>query len=160
MSVGYFLIARITGSSELMFVTGSSESGMAELLPRIMFAIVPVSAGILQLLYRKPRRLYSEHLVHALHLHAAWFVFFAIVLLTGQVLPTTDDPLSLRFWEWPFFLIGVAARLAIPVYTYRSLRRVYASKRGSALLRTVGFFILYMAATGLAVFGWLYFRGL
>jgi len=40
-------------------------------LPRVLFVLVPVFAGIVALFYR--RRRFPQHLVFALHLHAAFF---------------------------------------------------------------------------------------
>jgi len=71
-----------------------------------MFVMLPLFAAWLKLVYWNRRLRYTEHLVFALHLHAFWFL---VLLLT-----LTDQ-------SW---LSGLAA-LAVPVYAFIAMRRVY-----------------------------------
>jgi hypothetical protein len=52
-----------------------------EHVPTTMFFLLPVFALLLKLLYRRPGRLYVEHFVFALHLHAFAFAALTVVLL-------------------------------------------------------------------------------
>lgn len=99
-------------------------------MPRVLFALLPIFAGILALFYRG--RHYPEHLYFAIHLHA--FIFFALLL--GEVAKFT--------WQFYFALvIGVAATLWIIGYALLALRRVYGGSLMGTLLRGIGIAVLY-----------------
>jgi hypothetical protein len=76
-------------------------------VPQTMFLLVPVFAGLLKLLYIRQKRLYVEHFVFALHVHA--FVFLTMGL-------TLIEPIS---FLQPF------AMLWMVVYGYLAMHRVY-----------------------------------
>jgi hypothetical protein len=78
-----------------------------EYVPQTMFIILPLFAAVLKLLYLRRRRLYVEHFVFALHLHAFTFMMIALTLII------------------PGAAIEVAAMLWIMVYTYLAMYRVY-----------------------------------
>jgi hypothetical protein len=44
-------------------------------LPRLMFLLVPFFASLVSRVRRVPIRPYPQHLIFALHVHAAWFGF-------------------------------------------------------------------------------------
>jgi len=56
--------------------------------PYVMFLMLPVFAFLLKLLYIRRGRLYVEHLIFSLHLHAFAFVAFTVGILLGE----TDVP--------------------------------------------------------------------
>lgn len=94
--------------------------GILETMPRMLFVLLPLFAGIVALFYRGRR--YPEHLYFAIHLHA--FIFLA--LATTELAKFTRIPL----------LAGVAsfaAVLWIPIYATLAFRRVY----GGSLARNV-----------------------
>lgn len=76
-------------------------------IPKMMFFLLPLFAVSLKLLYLRTKRLYVEHLVFLLHVHA-----FAFLLLIPMLLV----PTGLRF---------LFAGLALPVYVALALRAVY-----------------------------------
>lgn len=78
-----------------------------EHVPTMMFLLLPVFALLLKLLYARRRRLYVEHFVFALHLHAFAFAAFTVMLLARH--PTIAGTLML----WVF------------LYTFLAMRRVY-----------------------------------
>ncbi|HLL48121.1 MAG TPA: hypothetical protein VK399_15515, partial [Longimicrobiaceae bacterium] len=85
-----------------------------EHVPTTMFFLLPVFALLLKLLYRRPGRLYVEHFVFALHLHAFAFAAFTVVLLARH---------------------PAVAAVMVPwvlLYTFLSMKRVY----GQSFLRT------------------------
>ncbi|MFZ1906803.1 MAG: DUF3667 domain-containing protein [Steroidobacteraceae bacterium] len=90
-------------------------------LPRAMFLFLPLLAGVLMLLYWRPRHYYVEHLLFCLHNHAFAFL---VVLLAGIV------SLLLPFAAT---LIGWVTTLYVVWYLYRSMRVMY----GQGRLRTV-----------------------
>ena len=154
-SVSYFVLAQLVGETDLMFVTSTGESDLPKVLPRIMFFIVPAAAAALAMLFRRPPRLYAEHLVATLHIHAAWYVIFAVSLLVARVVPPPEALADAPWWVWPVATLGIALRLAVPAYTYVALRRVYDRSHLATGLRTVGFFVAYFVLLGVAVFGWM-----
>jgi Protein of unknown function (DUF3667) len=83
-----------------------------------MFVLLPLFALCLKLVYLNRRLRYTEHLVFALHLHAGWFILLALMLL--------DQP----------WLTGLAF-MALPVYTWTAMRRVYGGRWWPLLLRSV-----------------------
>lgn len=76
--------------------------------PKAMFLLLPAFALLLKLLYVRSGRLYAEHFIFALHVHAFWFLAFALLLL----LPT----------GWTERLVWLWAIL----YLLFALRRVYS----------------------------------
>ena len=94
--------------------------GLVETIPRMLFALLPVFAGIVALFYRGRR--YPEHLYFAIHLHAFVFLALSVAKLTAftRVLPLV-------------MLAGATTVVWIPVYATLAFRRVY----GGSITRTV-----------------------
>ena len=107
--------------------------GVGRFLPDAMFALMPLSALLLRALYPRPGRLYAEHFVFALHVHAFAFVVGTVGVLAPE---TAANVLPKVAVAW------------IAVYTLLAMRRVY----GQAYARTVGKFValfgLYLIALG------------
>ncbi|MDO9476382.1 MAG: DUF3667 domain-containing protein [Pseudohongiella sp.] len=102
----------------------SSGQRLISNLGSAMFVLVPVFALMLQLFYGDQRARYAEHLVFALHLHC---VFFLAMCLTVLAIP----------------IIGQFIWLAVAVYTWMAVRRVYSCRWWSMALRLAGMFVLY-----------------
>ena len=82
--------------------------GAIESTPKVMFLVLPIYALLLKLLYVRRKRLYVEHFIFALHLHAFAFLLFFISLALRAV------PYSgLLVWLW------------LPVYTLLAMKHVY-----------------------------------
>jgi hypothetical protein len=112
--------------------------GMLEAMPRMLFALLPVFAGIVALFYRG--RKYPEHLYFAIHLHAFTFV----VLAAAAVFKFTRSiPVAAA--------AGIVAWLSVPVYATLAFRRVYGGGLGRTLLREAGIGVIY-GVTALAAF--------
>jgi hypothetical protein len=96
--------------------------------PKMMFFLLPLFAVSLKLLYLRRKRLYVEHLVFLLHVHA-----FAFLVLT---------PLLLLPLVWR----GLFVCLALPVYFIAALRAVYKQGWPKTLTKFVllglGYFVL------------------
>jgi hypothetical protein len=90
-----------------------------------MFALLPLFALWLKLLYRKRGMLYGEHLVFTLHLHAFWFAVLLLMVLLPEVVA---DPLA----------------LAIPLYAILAMRHVYGGRWSATLLRASALTALYV----------------
>ncbi|MEO5568701.1 MAG: DUF3667 domain-containing protein [Gemmatimonadaceae bacterium] len=107
-------------------------TGILKWMPRVLFALLPIYAGILALFYR--RRHYPEHLYFAIHLHA--FVFLALSF-SGLV----------KFAQATLIEAIVSAVIAIwiAVYSILALRRVYGGSLGRNVAKGIGIMILYVA---------------
>jgi hypothetical protein len=99
-----------------------------------MFFVLPLFAAGLKLVYLNRGLRYTEHLVFALHLHAFWFV--ALLFTLGDV-------------PW---LSGLAG-MAIPLYTWLAMRRVYRDRWWTLLLRSAVLSLLYLLAMSVAITG-------
>jgi hypothetical protein len=113
-------------------------------VPRLMFVLLPLYAGLLALLFRG--HTYPEHLVFALHLHA--FTFLAALVARGaDLLPhrKADGVVDAAVW------LGVIA------YSLVALRRVYGRTWKGTITRGVllgavygGVFLLGLVAVVVA----------
>lgn len=103
-----------------------------------MFLLLPSFALWLKLVYLNRRLHYTEHLVFALHVHAFWFLAFALIFTGVKAL-------------------AVIGTLAVPWYTLAAMRRVYGGRRWPRVLRALLVSLLYglvMSVTLLAVVLW------
>lgn len=115
---------------------GAFRTRFLQTLPRVLFALVPLFAGIVALFYR--RRGYVQHLVFAVHLHAAIFITLAV----RELAQLTKSLAVLTIFE-------VAAIIAIVSYTLLAFRRVYGESWTRVLAKGAGIAVLYGVA-GLA----------
>lgn len=86
-------------------------------LPWMLFALLPVFAALLRLLYRRRQRFYVPHLVFALHFQTVAFLLF----LVGQV--------ASLLWVHASYVTVLLTLLAL----FLSLRRAY----GEGIIKTV-----------------------
>ncbi len=93
---------------------------LADDVPKLVFVMVPIFALLLKLLYIRRRRLYVEHFVCALHVHALAFFVFAAAL-----------PIRVA-------LVQLAAYGLVALYVLASMRVVY----GQGWVRTTAKFAL------------------
>ena len=101
--------------------------------PRVLFALVPVFAGIVALFYR--RRRFLVPLVFSLHLHTAVFVVFSLTELS-------NFPRSTVFAG----LCGLVAFVFIVAYSLLAFRRVFGESWRWTLAKSAGIAILYSVA--------------
>lgn len=95
--------------------------GIQEQLPRLMFAMLPVFALLLKLLYLRSGRFYVEHFVFALHFHAFAFLLLTLLIGVEQVPGAASEP-----------LIPTAAIGWIYLYLFLAMKKVY----GQGIVRT------------------------
>ena len=96
---------------------------LLENVPVALFVLLPLMALVLKILYPLSKRYYVEHLLFVVHNHS--FIFLILIL---QILFTRLGAL-LRVPETPIDVTVLAISLYVPVYLYKSLRRVYAQGR-------------------------------
>ena len=116
---------------------------MIENVPTGLFLLLPVMGFVLLLLHPLSRRYYVEHLLFVLHYHSFVFLLLSVEILLVRFIGAVGLPDA----------IGEATEFAttvyIPVYLYKSMRKVY----GQGHLLTIGKFLLLCLcyAIGLAV---------
>jgi hypothetical protein len=93
-------------------------------LGTLMFVMLPVFALGLHGLYRNRQMRYTAHLVHALHLHAFWFLMLPVLLIGHDAV----------MW------LGAAVMM---VYAILAGRRVYGGRLWPRLLRAALMVLLY-----------------
>jgi Protein of unknown function (DUF3667) len=116
---------------------GGVKRGILTTMPRMLFALLPIFAGIVALFYRG--RKYPEHLYFAIHLHA--FTFLALSL--AEVLKFTHSPILVAIGS----LIGV---IWLPIYAVLAFRRVYGGSYARTIAKVVAIGAIYAAATAVA----------
>ena len=117
--------------------------GLLETMPRMLFVLLPIFAGILALFYRG--RKYPEHLYFAIHLHA--FIFLALMI--GELVKYTRVPL----------LVDTASLIAfvwIPIYATLAFRRVYGGSLSRTLVKEVAIGAIYCVAAGVGFTAMIY----
>src|SRR5437868_5133153 len=116
---------------------GGLRRGLIETMPKMLFALLPVFAGIVALFYRG--RKYPEHLYFAIHLHA--FVFLALAVTE-----------LLKFTRMPAIIgIGsIAAVILVPVYATLAFRRVYGGSLARTIAKELGIGAIYAIVSGVA----------
>jgi hypothetical protein len=97
---------------------------MVEWLPRAMFVLVPLLAGLVALVVRKSRLNYPQHLYFALHVQAAWF--FASAVGAASRIKTIPAITA---------AVPTLALIYAAVYIVLAFRRAYGVSVAGALLR-------------------------
>jgi hypothetical protein len=114
-------------------------------IPKAMFVLVPLFAGLVALVLRSRRRRYPQHLAFALHMHAFVFLVLTVALVGRLATATAVQAL--------FPLLGFAA---IATYSILALRQVYGGSVGGTVARAsmiaASYFVVFLAAM-LATFG-------
>jgi len=111
--------------------------GIIETLPRMLFLLLPVFAGVVALFYRG--RKYPEHLYFAIHLHA----FFFLALSAAALLRFTQVPLLA-------VIAGIIGVVWIPIYTTLAFRRVYGGALARTVLKELGIAAIYSLVAAVA----------
>lgn len=111
---------------------------MLENLPRVFFVLVPLFAGIVALFFRGRR--FPQHLVFALHLHAAMFVGFAVSEL---VTFTRSFAVSAT--------VELIVRVALAAYALIAFRTVYRERWMPVVTKAAGISVLYLVVSMVAV---------
>ena len=86
-------------------------------VPRAMFVFLPLLAGIMMLLYWRPRHYYVEHLLFYVHNHANVFLVFGLLLILERLLP------GMQVW------LNFAMFAYLAWYVFRAMRVFYRQGR-------------------------------
>jgi hypothetical protein len=118
--------AHISHDACVRFVKMGSDNfvkTMTHNIPRMMFVFLPLMAGVVALLYWRPRRYYVEHLVFLLHNHSVLFLGFVAQALI-ETLAHLWRPLAMLG-----SITGFALFLYVLWYPYAAMRRYYGQGR-------------------------------
>ncbi|HEY0037185.1 MAG TPA: DUF3667 domain-containing protein, partial [Longimicrobium sp.] len=111
--------ARMNGMTKGQLVHGLV-AGLERNAPTAVFLLLPIYAAFLKVLYLRRGRLYVEHFVFALHIHAFTLLVLAVLLLVPW------PALSLLLFLW------------LPIYAFIAMRRMY----GQGVLKTGAKFLV------------------
>src|SRR5207237_9803699 len=111
--------------------------GLIQTMPKMLFALLPMFAGIVALFYRG--RKYPEHLYFAIHLHA--FIFLALAMT--ELLKFTHEAAIAAAG-------GIVAAIWVPVYATLAFRRVYGGSFPRTVAQGVGVGARYGRVSGVA----------
>ncbi|MGE0030684.1 MAG: hypothetical protein AB7T20_06165, partial [Steroidobacteraceae bacterium] len=113
--------------------------------PKLMFLFLPLMAAVALLFYRRPRRLYAEHLVLFLHNHAFTF----LLILVTQVIS------AVALLKLPFIgvlgFINFLLFLYLFYYIYRSMRVVYDEGRLKTTFKFIALVSIYFLVLGITM---------
>ena len=81
-------------------------------IPRAMFLLVPIFTALVAFARRPSRRTYPEHMVFALHVHAAWFWGFAMASVASGIVENVavDSILTALSIAYALWYLVVALR--------------------------------------------------
>jgi len=88
-------------------------------VPAALFVLLPLMAMILKVLYPLSKRYYVEHLLFVVHFHAFIFLILTLQVLFGRLISLLDVS------DTASDITTIAVFFYIPVYLYKSMRRVY-----------------------------------
>ena len=100
----------------------SLSAALLNYIPKMMFVLLPLFALSLKLVYIRSKRLYIEHLVFSLHLHAFLFLLLTLLLLFQAAAPHA-------------FFAGSVVTLAALLYPFLAMRVVYQQGRLKTFLK-------------------------
>ena len=127
---------------------------VADNIPTALFLLLPLMALVLKVLYPLSRRYYVEHLLFVVHFHAFFFLALTIQLTLGRMGTVIPIPDAI------FTILIVAMSLYIPIYLYKSMRRVYEQGHMATSVKFIalttayfiGLMIIFMITGLLAIF--------
>jgi len=107
-------------------------------LPKAVFVLVPLFALVMKVLYRRRSKMYTEHLIFALHLHAFGFLLLLLIHLM------------------PWDIAKAVLFCVLLIYLYRATRAVYEQGHRKTLVKLAAvsgsyFFFLILSMLGAAI---------
>jgi hypothetical protein len=101
------------------------------IIPKMMFVLLPLFALFLNLFYRRKNYAYTEHAIFSLHFHSAVFLIFLVT--------TCLDMLS---HSWIKYISNIELLLAF-VYLTIALRNAYKQSVFVSILKSIGLSLIY-----------------
>jgi hypothetical protein len=122
---------------------------MIDFGPYLMFLLLPVFALLLKLLYVRQGRLYAEHIIFTLHIHALAFVAFAISTLLDTADVAQLNDLSTWVAVSPFVYVVVAMWRVYDQGLPTTLAKSFLLFLTYSIILVVGLVLLAIAAVAL-----------
>ena len=147
VSISFFILVAWLAQSGFLLAPGQDPGFDAALqarflsddLPRLMFALLPMFALLMKLVYSK--RLYFDHLIFSLHLHSAAYVILALMM------PLED--LANRHTLLMF--LQVALLVYFLAYLVIAVRCVYQSKWHVVVIKSAVVLFGYMILVSIVI---------
>lgn len=108
-------------------------NGLVSTAPKVVFVLLPVFAALLKLLYARRKRLYVEHFVFALHLHAFAFALATVALIVQEEV-----------------LSAAVLPILLMIYLFVAMKKVYAQ---GYIMTAVKYLLLLFMYLFVAIFG-------
>ena len=108
------------------------QSAFLHNLPRAMFVFLPLLAGIMMLLYWRPRHYYVEHLLLLVHNHACVFLAIMVAWPVAKLLGRFSGPFQF------------AVFLYFAWYMFRSMRVAYGQGRALTVAKLAFLALCYL----------------
>ena len=121
---------------------GSFASSLRDQMSVFVFALVPVFALLLKLMYLRSGRMYVQHLIFSLHVHAFVFILFSCVWLVDNL-----GSAALKNVVDGLYLWGVM------LYLLLAMRRVYGQPLWKTVIKMGGLLVAYALSFILAFAG-------
>jgi hypothetical protein len=111
--------ARAAGFESFAALRDAVNRAILTWIPRVMFVLLPLFAGLVALAYRRFDHNYLHHLIFAVHVHAAWFAAGAI----AKAVELASNPIGQA--------LEALAVVFAAVYVVLAFHRVYGKVRFS-----------------------------
>ena len=116
-------------------------------IPVALIVLLPFMALVLKGLYPLSRRYFVEHLLFFVHFHSFFFLILTLQILFSRLADLVHLP------EPIMVLVLVAASFYIPVYLYKSMRRVYAQGHLLTLSKYIVLSAAYIVGASFTMMG-------
>ena len=121
-------------------------AGLQNLLPKVMFAVLPLVALVQFWIYRRQRPLYLENLVFVLHFQSFFFLAGTLALLLAAGITALAGAKSMIGELFDFAIYAWSV-----VYLFVATRRVYRASRLKTVLSIAALAVSYMVFYTLSV---------
>lgn len=116
-------------------------------MPVALLILLPFMALVLKILYPLSRRYYVEHLLFFVHFNAFLFLLLTLQVLWARLIAMLGLPGTISV------LPIVATSFYVPVYLYKSMRRVYRQGSAITLLKNIILSIVYVIGLCIMLIG-------
>ena len=114
-------------------------------VPAALFFLLPLMALILKIIYPLSKRYYVEHLLFVVHYHAFFFLILTLQILFARFASLIHIPESV------IDVVLIGAAIYIPVYLFRSMKRVYGQGFFITALKFIFLASSYFVGFGLMI---------
>jgi Protein of unknown function (DUF3667) len=147
ISVTFFVLVAWLASQGVLLDPGQTREAdaasqaqfMSDELPRLMFALLPIFALLIKIVF--PGRLYFDHIIFSVHLHSAAYVVLALMLPLERIAGE----------HWLPLVAQVALLVYFLGYVVTSVRVVYSAGWLMASLKSLAILFGYMVLVSIVI---------